>query len=97
MQREKEEVIMNNQSYLPYGLQLQTPEQIEDMEKKFALYEYYGIPYAMFDEIKTDDIIEKDRMKAILMIMQGIAIPKDLEERLLKYKEGDKNNQSHEI
>lgn len=51
----------------------------------------------MFDEIKTDDIIEKDRMKAILMIMQGIAIPKDLEERLLKYKEGDKNNQSHEI
>lgn len=79
-------------SYLPMGYQLQTDEQIKDMDRKFELYDYYGIPYGIFDDARLDINVEKDRTAAKLMIMQGITIPEDLEKRLLEYKDADKRD-----
>lgn len=76
-------------SFLPMGYQPQTDEQIKDMDRKFELYDYYGIPYGIFDDIRQDINVEKDRTTAKLLIMQGIAIPEDLEKRLLEYKDAD--------
>ena len=58
-------------------------------EDKFKKYDYYGIPYGIFDEDKIS-VMEKDRSEAILLIAQGLPLPKDLEERLLSYKEEEK-------
>lgn len=79
-------------SYLPMGYQLQTDEQIKDMDRKFELYDYYGIPYGIFDDARLDINVEKDRTAAKLMIMQGITIPEDLKKRLLEYKDADKRD-----
>lgn len=76
-------------SFLPMGYQPQTDEQIKDMDRKFELYDYYGIPYGIFDDTRQDINVERDRTTAKLMIMQGIAIPEDLEKRLLEYKDAD--------
>ena len=75
-------------SFLPLGYVPQTEEQIAETERRENLYEYYGIPYGVFDgEEKVDsNEIEKDRTEAQILIMQGKEIPKDLEERLLRYK-----------
>lgn len=78
-------------SFLPLGYVPQTEEQITETERRENLYDYYGIPYGIFDgDEKVDSIeIEKDRTEAQILIMQGKEIPKDLEERLLRYKEQD--------
>ncbi len=77
--------------FLPYGYQEQTDQQISEMEAKFKKYEYYGIPYGVFDEDESTQV-EKDRSEAILLIAQGLPIPKDLEDRLLSYKEQEKKH-----
>ena len=76
-------------TYLPFGYKEQTPEQIKKQNEKFRLYDYYGIPYGIFDESETieNNKIESDREKARLMIMKGEDIPKELAEQLLKYKQ----------
>ena len=76
-------------SFLPLGYVPQTEEQIAETERREKLYDYYGIPYGIFDgDENVDSIeIEKDRTEAQILIMQGKEIPKDLEERLLRYKE----------
>lgn len=78
-------------SFLPLGYVPQTEEQITETERRENLYDYYGIPYGIFDGDEKDDSIEieKDRTEAQILIMQGKEIPKDLEERLLRYKEQD--------
>lgn len=89
MQHKKEELSMGN-SFLPLGYQPQSEEEIKMTEEKEKLYEYYGIPYGVIDGSENDnkDIeIEKDRTSAQILIMQGKEIPKDLEQRLLRYKE----------
>ena len=62
---------------------------------RFRLYDYYGIPYGGFD---TDEdageglfLSEKqqDRERARTLILGMQAIPKELADRLLKYKEQD--------
>lgn len=76
--------------YLPFGKRIKQSETERlFQEKKFQLYDYYGIPYGIFDE-SGDDImgsVEEDRAKAKLLIMQGLEIPHELECRLLQYKQ----------
>lgn len=80
-------------SFLPLGYVPQTKEQIEETERREKLYDYYGIPYGIFDgtEHEINNEIEKDRTEAQILIMKGEEIPKTLEERLLKYKELEEN------
>jgi len=69
-----------------------TNEQYEQRNKKFKLYEKYGIPYGTFDGTPEIDIQsfqkDKDRQTAISLIMQGKEIPEDLK-KLLHYKQED--------
>ena len=64
----------------------------EEQEKRFSLYEYYGIPNGYFCGGGIDEGTyfsnpkNVDRNAARLLIMQNKPIPKDLEERLFKYK-----------
>ena len=64
----------------------------EEQEKRFSLYEYYGIPYGYLCGGGIDEGTyfsnpkNVDRNAARLLIMQDKPIPKDLEERLFKYK-----------
>lgn len=77
--------------YLPFGYQPLTAEQREQQDRKFELYDYYGIPYGMLDNDNDIEISQKeiDREDARLLLMQGKKIPKDLEIRLLRYKQND--------
>lgn len=79
--------------YLPLGYKPQTQEQLKVQETIFEQYEYYGIPYGIFDgSDETDaDIIEMDREEAKLLIMRGEEIPPDLAAKLLEYKYQDRN------
>lgn len=80
-------------SFLPLGYQPQSEEEIRMTEEKEKLYEYYGIPYGVIDGTDNPNKeieIEKDRTTAQILIMQGKEIPKELEQRLLQYKEEEK-------
>lgn len=80
-------------SFLPLGYQPQSEEEIRMTEEKEKLYEYYGIPYGVIDGADNPNKeieIEKDRTTAQILIMQGKEIPKELEQRLLQYKEEEK-------
>ncbi len=61
-------------------------EEINRREKIHKLYNYYGIPYGIFDEDEVSRAIERDWNKAMLLIDQDKPVPRDLEERLLKHK-----------
>ena len=64
-----------------------TNMEILQEERWRQLFRYYGIPYDMFDENMGSSQIDKDRNIASMLIIAGKPIPKDLEDRLLKYKE----------
>ena len=64
----------------------QSQEDIDRREKKFKLYDYYGIPHSIFDEIDIPKKVEKDWSEAVALIMSEKNIPEDLEKRLLEYK-----------
>lgn len=73
--------------YLPFGeVKLMSAAELEEREKRFRLYEKYGIPYGVFDGEEEDCFIEADRQMAVYYIVSGQEIPKDLEERLLNSK-----------
>ena len=80
--------------YLPFKREMiATDEQVRERNAKFAKYEAYGIPYGILDDTHGEGkrtSIDKDREQARLLIMQGKNLPKDLEERLLKYKKSHK-------
>lgn len=83
---------MNTTKYLPFGYIPQTEEQLKEQDRKFRLYEMYGIPYGMLDssksyELEDSIVVTEDRAKARLLIMQGLEIPEELKNRLLKYKQ----------
>lgn len=74
----------------------------EDREKsaqqsklRFELYDYYGIPYGGFDTdgdageglFLSEKQQDRERARTLILGMQGI--PKELANRLLKYKEQD--------
>lgn len=65
-------------------------------EKKLALYDYYGIPYLVFDGEEVAEHIRKDRRDAVRIIETGGEIPEDLGRRLLKYKAEDKQRKKTE-
>lgn len=65
-------------------------------EKKLALYDYYGIPYLVFDEVEAEEHIRKDRRAAVRIIEAGGEVPDDLGKRLLEYKAGDKQRKKTE-
>jgi len=76
--------------YYPFGQPIiPTPEQGEQEERKFALYDTYGIPYGIFDGEQYLTQKDKDRSKAMLLIMQGKDLPEELKKKLLKYKKAD--------
>jgi hypothetical protein len=84
-------------AYYPFGEPIiPTKEQVVVQQKKFEKYNYYGIPYGDFDTSKDGEGYsseeEIDREKARLLIMKNEKIPKDLEIRLLKYKQQELNS-----
>lgn len=58
-------------------------------EKKLALYDYYGIPYLVFDGEEAAEHIRKDRRAAVRIIETGGEVPEDLGKRLLEYKKAE--------
>lgn len=80
--------------YLPFGKELvATDEQMKERDEKFRKYEMYGIPYGILDDTCGEgkrSSIDKDRETARILIMQGKDVPKDLEKRLLAYKNNHK-------
>ena len=68
----------------------QTLEEIERHKEKERLYDYYGIPYGIFDEKVISKQIERDWSKAIALIAKKKKIPEELEKRLLQYKKNTK-------
>jgi hypothetical protein len=64
-----------------------TKEELLEQKRIEKLYIYYGLPYRVFDEAPIPKDVEMDWSKASLLITQGKPIPKDLEERLFRYKE----------
>lgn len=87
----KGELIKVSDSHKP-----QTKEQILATENREKLYEYYGIPYGVFDNLSKNienTNIEKDRITVQILIMRGEKIPEDLEQRLLTYKKQDNGKQ----
>lgn len=81
--------------YLPFGYIPQTSEELAKQDKKFKQYDYYGIPYDKLDDTSRETAsieVEEDRNKASLLIMQGIELPDDLKQRLLKYKLEEKES-----
>lgn len=73
-----------------------TKEEKDRYEKKLAMYDYYGIPYLVFDGEEAAEHIRKDRRAAVRIIETGGEIPDDLGKRLLKYKEEDKQRKKSE-
>lgn len=65
----------------------QTDEEIIARNRLFEAYEYYGIPYGVFDSTRTPENVEKDWSRAVALLAKKEKIPKELENRLLKYKE----------
>lgn len=62
-----------------------TQEKINERNRREKLYEYYGIPYNVFDSEEDKEIVIY-WAKAATMIIKGKEIPKDLESILLRYK-----------
>lgn len=85
--------------YLPFGRELvMTKEQMAQQENKFEAYDFYGIPYGIIDDTRDGEQFatkkDIDREKARLLIMQQKPLPKDLEQRLLRYKAEDEKASS---
>ena len=77
--------------YLPFGKKIvPTQEQIEKQTLIYKRYDFYGLPYGHFDASEEADVYSTqkavDREKARLLILEGKAIPKELEAKLLEYK-----------
>ena len=65
-----------------------TQEEYDERQRREELFDYYGIPYGVFDGCdELPDNIETDWSKAIALISKGQKNPRDLEIRLLNYKE----------
>lgn len=62
-------------------------------EKKLALYDYYGIPYLVFDGEEAEEHIRKDRRDAVRIIETGGEVQEDLGRRLLGYKRAEEMEQ----
>lgn len=73
-----------------------TKEEKDRYEKKLALYDYYGIPYLVFDGEEAEEHIRKDRMTDVRIIETGGEVPEDLGKRLLEYKAEDKQRKKTE-
>lgn len=61
--------------------------------ERIRRFEYYGIEYNNLDGGElAESKKEKDRDEARILILMGKEIPKDLEERLLRYKAEDERS-----
>lgn len=77
-------------NFLPDYARPQTPQEIKKTNERIKRFEYYGIEYNNLDGGElAESKKEKDRDEARMLILMGKEIPKDLEERLLKYKAED--------
>ena len=80
-------------NFLPDYARPQTPQEIRETHERIRRFEYYGLEYNAFDEGDFDESKkEKDRDEARMLILMGKEIPKDLEERLLRYKAEDERS-----
>lgn len=80
-------------NFLPDYARPQTPQEIKKTNERIKRFEYYGIEYNNFDGGELDESKkEKDRDEARIFILMGKEIPKDLEERLLRYKAEDERS-----
>lgn len=57
-----------------------------EMERLAKIFDYYGIPFMVFDGPEVAVEVERDRIEASLLIRGNKPVPKELEERLLSYK-----------
>lgn len=75
------------------------PKEKERYLKKRELYDYYGIPYLVFDE-SSEEVskqIKIDRFNGMALLAQGKPIPEDLAKRLLKYKKADEERERRQV
>lgn len=80
-------------NFLPDYARPQTPQEIRETHERIRRFEYYGIEYNNFDGGElAESKKEKDRDEARILILMGKEIPKDLEERLLRYKAEDERS-----
>lgn len=73
-----------------------------EQERRLSLYEYYGLEFGVIvdppdGEVKMYETEEEiDKEAARMYILQGVDIPRDLADRLLKYKANDPKIQERE-
>ena len=80
-------------NFLPDYARPQTPQEIKKANERIRKFEYYGIEYNNLDGGElAESKKEKDRDEARILILMGKEIPKDLEERLLRYKDEDERS-----
>ena len=74
-----------------------TEDYIQAQQKKFEAYDYYGIPYGIFDgkeeSMPMQSQREKDIEDARMLILEGKQLPQELEIRLLHYKKQIQNKE----
>lgn len=76
-----------------YGIRERTQQEKDEEERKIRYARSLGIMLDCFDESgEVDKKKERDRWEALYYIEIGKEIPKDLMERLLKYKEEDEKS-----
>lgn len=80
-------------NFLPDYARPQTLQEIRETHERIRRFEYYGIEYNNFDggDLPESEK-EKDQDEARILILMGKEIPKDLEERLLRYKAEDERS-----
>ena len=72
-------------AYYPFGKKLiMSEEEVIKRERKFQLFDYYGIPYGLLDGDVTR--MDKEFHEARMLIEQGKPVSMELEKRLLEYK-----------
>ena len=74
-----------------------TQEYILAQKKKFEAYDYYGIPYGIFDNNDESMLVQSQREKDIedarLLILEGKQLPEELGNRILNYKKQNQNKE----
>lgn len=88
---------MKTGTFIPKGCRPRTLDEINKEERQVSLAKRLGISLDTFDD--SEDINsqkEKDKDLALYLISADKPIPKDLETRLLKYKEEDSRHQSQQ-
>ena len=86
----KEKIEIDVEKVIGYKPKIKSPDEEKEYEEKLKYLEYLGIIGVLdggIDECSQNTQKTVDRCEASILVFKGKEIPKDLLERLLKYKE----------